>query len=188
MIGEAEKRLEGLRGKISDEDLWKFRKVLEDLRKTAERRKRFNLDLVIRDNDKYYIVEMHSWPVWLKQRYKQYELTWKIITGECIGVIARLLAPEVRVSGGDCGNRVGEYQVAGSYYVSFKRSNDHEKIKEVVEEIIGREFEIYYVDEIVEEVKDHDWYKELLKRVKKEVDHFFEGLEQGEVRIFSKPY
>ncbi len=124
-----------------------FTNTLKDIKKSGK--KRFNPDLVVERNGKYYIVEMQVWPVWLKQRYHSTDLSWNVLLNEGVVIIPRVLASKVKVGG-----RV--YPVAGFYYIAYSKGSDHENIEMFLKRLTRREFKLMYIDEIIKSCKDYD--------------------------------
>ena len=97
---------------IKEEILIKIlKKINSEIKKLKKgNRRRFNPDIIVEKNNKYYVVEMQVWPVWLKRRYHEGKLTWKVIIEEVTAVIPRVIATKVKIMG-------KEYPVSGFYYV-----------------------------------------------------------------------
>jgi len=176
-VRERLKRLYENGGFLVGLDLERIRERIEDsIRRYREdkRRKRFNPDLVVERGGRYYIVEMQIWPVWLKQRFGSFKFTWRVILEENTALLPRVFATRVKVNGRERG-------VAGFYYVTFDRSNDHDTIREFFEKITRREFELFYITEILREVKSQEWYRRLIDRVEEKVLEFFGSLREGKM-------
>lgn len=141
-------------------------------------RKRYNPDLVVQKNGKHYVVEAEIWPVWLERQQYTRKLTWKVVSRENLGIMPEVFAQKVKI-------KSKEYPVAGFYYVSFERSEDHESIEEFFREISGREFEIFYMNEILEKIKNYEWFKNIVRKVEEEVKDFLESLEKGVLKFES---
>ncbi|MEM3465258.1 MAG: hypothetical protein QW566_02185 [Candidatus Jordarchaeales archaeon] len=146
--------------------------------KELENRKRYNPDLAVQKNGKYYVVEAEIWPVWLERQQYTRKLTWKVVSRENLGIMPEVFAQKVKI-----GSK--EYPVSGFYYVSFERSEEHESIEEFFREISGREFEIFYMDEILEKIKNYEWFKNIVRKVEEEVKDFLESLEKGVLKFES---
>ena len=159
-------------GEILNQIFVKFKEKLEEIR--SQGKQRFNIDLVVEKKGNYYIVEMQAWPVWLKQRYHSSKLTWKVILSEDTALIPRVLAKKVKVKG-------RPLDVYGFYYVAFSRSEDHDSIERFFKMLTEREFKLFYVDEIIEVSKDYDWYKELIRRIKSNIEEFLNALMEGKI-------
>lgn len=180
---DIERRIQQLKGQNVDHAMKLVRKYEEEWNKL--RKKRFNPDLVLKKDDKYYIVEMQVWPVWLERKYNVPEFSWEIILNEGVAIIPRAFASRVKV----CGASHAFQNVAGFYYVTYSRGSDHEDIESVLRVLTQREFRLIYVKEIVENVArqyDHEnyrWFREIIAKVKENVEDFLNGLEQGEIRL-----
>ncbi len=137
-------------------------------------RKRYNPDLVLEKNGKYYVVEMQVWPVWTGSRYGSSGFSWKVIENEGVALIPRVLATKVKVGG-------MEVPVSGFYYVAYRRGPEHSNIEDFFKAITTREFKLFYMDEIVRECHSYDWYRDIIQNVRKHVNNFLEDLERGDI-------
>jgi len=175
LYGIEEKDLEKIQERF-ERDINDLKKENEKLKKKGKEGRRFNPDLVVEKEGKFYVVEMQVWPVWLKQRHRSAKLTWDIVRDEGVAIIPRILASKVKVQG-------KVHDVTGFYYVSLSRSQDHEKIERFFKELTKRDFKIWYLEDIVRESKNYDWFKFLLGKVRREVIDLIDKLEQGKVKI-----
>lgn len=157
---------------LKDRLLDKFKVALNGL----NRRRRFNPDLVVKKGDKYYVVEMQVWPAWLKHRYGVPKFSWKVILNEGVAIIPRVLADKVKVHG-------KTYDLSGFYYVTLGRSNDHNSIENFFKDLTGREFKLWYVDEVICQCYEREWFRDIISAVKHHVDDSLAGLNHGEIRI-----
>lgn len=102
----------------------RVRKEITELEKIKleKPRRRYNPDLIVERDNKYYIVEAQIWPVWLKRRYGYNRLTWDAILNEGVKIIPGLMARKVKVKG-------REVDSSGFYYISYRKGGDHISIE-----------------------------------------------------------
>ena len=125
-----------LSAKLGNQKLEEIKEKIKNRIEEDKKKTRYNPDLVVEKNGKYYIVEMQVWPVWLKQRFGKLEFTWDVVLNENTALIPRVFATKVKVNG-------KEHDVAGFYYVTFSRSGDHDIIERFSGEITRREFNFF---------------------------------------------